>query len=107
MRKKVNFSLLKEITLNELDTIAEDEILLSVLVEQVAVKYSTSNHMYVPMKSTNYRKAKACDTTISQIAQNNGWATKRRIVNYDYLIDDKIIMRQTTPIILYRLQEEE
>ena len=109
MRKKVNFSILKEITLNELNSITEDEIWLCDLVEQVANKYTDAMPKW-NLKSINYRKIKQCDMMISNIAKNNGWAGKTKLKDFDmYKIEglEKLLVRQMNSTLLYRLQEEE
>ena len=56
MRKKVNFRILKEITLNELDSVTE-KIFLYDLVERVANKYSKTMPAW-NLTSRYYRKIK-------------------------------------------------
>tara|TARA_R100000458_G_C8221535_1_gene205746 strand:- start:233 stop:556 length:324 start_codon:yes stop_codon:yes gene_type:complete len=107
MRTKVNFSILKEITLNELDSVTE-KIFLYDLVERVANKYSKT----IPPNWTarNYRKIKQCDMMISNIAKNNGWGVrmKRREENF-YKVEgmEKRLVKVINSTLLYRLQEEE
>ena len=107
MRKKVNFRILKEITLNELGSITE-KIFLYELVERVANKYSET----VPPNwtSRNYRKIKQCDMMISNIAKNNGWGSKqKRREDSFYKVEgmEKMLVRVINSTLLYRLQEEE
>ena len=75
MKKKVNFRILKEITLNELDSVI-DKIFLVDLVERVANKYSKTSPPQ--LKSRNFRKIKKCDMVICNIAKNNGWGSKNK-----------------------------
>ena len=107
MRKKLNMELLRQITEKELDNISENEIWLRELVEQVANTYSKHSLNYYPLHSQTYRKIKQSDMIVSKIAQNNGWAAKKKTFSLDYLIDGKILKRQINPTKLYRLQEEE
>jgi len=109
MRKKVNFRILKEITLNELNKVANDEIWLCDLVEQVANKYADSMPAW-NLISINYRKIKQCDMMISNIAKNNGWGSKHKRRDTElYKIEgmEKRLLREITLTVLYRLQEEE
>ena len=111
MRKKVNFRILKEITLNELDSVTE-KIFLYDLVERVANKYSKT----IPetgawnLTSISYRKVKQCDMMISNIAKNNGWAAKQKRREHSmYKVEgmEKMLVRVINSTLLYRLQEEE
>ena len=108
MRKKVNFRIVKDITLNELDSVTE-KIFLYDLVERVANKYSKTMPAW-NLTSRNYRKIKQCDMMISNIAKNNGWGSKqkRREEGY-YLVEgmEKMLIRVINSTLLYRLQEEE
>tara|TARA_R100001082_G_scaffold52792_1_gene28793 strand:+ start:2697 stop:3023 length:327 start_codon:yes stop_codon:yes gene_type:complete len=108
MRKKVNFRILKEITLNELDSVTE-KIFLYELVERVADKYSKTMPAW-NLTSRNYRKIKQCDMMISNIAKNNGWGAKqkRRESNF-YKVEgmEKMLVRVINSTLLYKLQEEE
>tara|TARA_R100001510_G_C7653942_1_gene212460 strand:- start:2702 stop:3031 length:330 start_codon:yes stop_codon:yes gene_type:complete len=109
MRKKVNFRILKEITLNELNGVTGDNIWLCDLVEQVANKYSKTMPAW-NLTSRNYRKIKQCDMMISNIAKNNGWGSKqKRRENNFYKVEgmEKILVRVINSTLLYRLQEEE
>ena len=108
MRKKVNFRILKEITLNELDSVTE-KIFLYDLVERVANKYSKTMPAW-NLTSRNYRKIKQCDMMISNIAKNNGWGskqTKREDSFYKVEGMEKMLIRVINSTLLYRLQEEE
>jgi len=108
MRKKVNFRMLKEITLNELDSVTE-KIFLYELVERVANKYSKTMPEW-NLTSTNYRKIKQCDMMISNIAKNNGWGSKhKRREDNLYKVEgmEKMLVRIINSTLLYRLQEEE
>ena len=109
MRKKVNFRILKEITLNELNGVTEDNIWLCDLVEQVANKYSKTMPQW-NLTSRNYRKIKQCDMVISNIAKNNGWGSKQTRRSSDlYKVKgmEKLLVRDINLTLLYRLQEEE
>ena len=108
MRKKVNFRILKEITLNELDSVTE-KIFLYDLVERVANKYSKTMPAW-NLTSRNYRKIKQCDMMISNIAKNNGWAAKQKRREHSmYKVEgmEKMLVRVINSTLLYRLQEEE
>ena len=112
MRKKVNFRMLKEITLNELNKAANDEIWLCDLVEQVADKYSKTMLETGVWNLTlrNYRKIKQCDMMISNIAKNNGWGSKQKRRSSDlYKVKgmEKLLVRDINLTLLYKLQEEE
>ena len=107
MKKKVNFRILKEITLNELDSVI-DKIFLVDLVERVANKYSKTSPPQ--LKSRNFRKIKKCDMVICNIAKNNGWGSKnkKREDNFYRVKEtEEILIKKVNSTLLYRLQEEE
>ena len=111
MRMKVNFRILKEITLNELNSVTEDNIWLCDLVEQVANKYTDAMPKWNnKWESTNYRKIKKYDMVISNIAKNNGWGAKQKLREdnfYKVKETEKIFFKKINLTLLYRLQEEE
>ena len=104
MKKKVNLQLLKKITVNKLDSLVENEVWLSDLVEEIATEYSSSEFL----TKLAHRKITQCSGVISNIAINNGWVKKKcyNDIRYsDCFVNDKPLLQRLAQIKLFRLKE--